>query len=79
MTEYTHLIEASDATEEIIGLVMDIVDGFYQDQKIEWDDVWDRVDGAELADGTVLDVGENLAASALLKIQREVRKLRKAG
>jgi len=73
----TTLHEAEDVTEEIVKLALDIVDGWYQEGPIDWEDVWDRLDGAELADGTRLELGIELLSRGLKKIRREVLKARK--
>lgn len=69
--------ESEDVTEEMVKLALDIVDGWYQEGPIDWEDVWDRLDGAELADGTRLELGVELLSPALKKIKREVLKARK--
>lgn len=78
ITRYTSPVEAEDVTDEMIGLVRDVVDGWYQDSPIDWEDVWDRVDGAELADGTRLDLGSDMLTPALRRLRREARRPRDA-
>lgn len=75
---YNPLVEETDATEEVVTLVVSTVEGWYRDGKIDWDDVWDRVDGAELDDGSVLDI-QQLTSPAMEKIKKEVRALRRQG
>ena len=70
-----HAVE--DVTDEIIELVNGVVEGWYSEGRIDWSDVWDRVEGAELEDGTELDLGTDLGSPALNKLKREILKLRK--
>lgn len=79
MQETTTIYDAEDATEEVITLATSIADGWYPEGPIDWEDVWDRLDGASLDDGTRLDLGENLLSPALKKIKREILKARKDG
>jgi len=73
------LVSAEDVTDEILELAVTITDDFYPDQRIDWGDVWDRMDGATLTDGRELDVGTDLMSPALVKIKAYVRGLRKMG
>ena len=70
------LRDEGTATDEVLALAVEIADGWYPGDRIEWDDVWDRLDGAELADGRVLDIPD-LASPAQTKIKNHIRALRK--
>lgn len=70
-------MSADDVTEEILEIAVSLTDGHYPG-RIDWDDVWDRMDGAELADGAALDLGEDLGTPAMNKIQAHVRNLRRS-
>lgn len=76
--QFTSPVIAQDVTEEMVDEAWEIVDGWFQDAKIDWERVWDRLDGMELKDGTYLDLGTDLGSPALRKIQAEIRKIRKA-
>lgn len=65
-------------TDEIVQAAQEIVDGWYPKGRIDWEDVWDRLDGASLEDGTVLDLGDNLLSPALVYIKKEIQHARKA-
>lgn len=67
-------VEATDITDELIEACADIVDGWYQDRRVNWEDVWDRLDGREMNDGRILDLGDSLVSPALLALQRKTRK-----
>ncbi|MFI7083816.1 hypothetical protein ACIBUR_09440 [Streptomyces anulatus] len=66
-----------DVTPEIIELVQGIVEGWYNEGRIDWEDVWDRMDKSVLGDGRGIDMGDDLAAPALRKIQKEIRAWRR--
>lgn len=70
---------AEDVTPEIIEIVQGIVEGWYDEGRIDWDDVWDRVERTYLDDGRGIDMGTDLGSPAILKIKREIRKWRAAG
>lgn len=68
------VIEAKDVTEEDLQEVEDITDGWYADTRIDWDDVWDRMER-----GSDLDLGPQLDSPAMRKMKAHVRKLRREG
>ena len=73
-TTYTSPVDAADVTEEILGLAREASDeGWFPDGRVEWEAVWDRIDGARLSDGSTLDLGSDLDSPALRKIQRVLR------
>lgn len=76
---YTALTDAESVTDEIVDMVREITDGWYQDTRIDWENVWDRLDGSELEDGSIVDSGTDLGAPALVKIKKIIRAERKAG
>lgn len=69
----TTIHAADDVTDEILDVVREVIEGWYNEGRIDWPDVWDRAEGAELADGSILDLGTDLVAPALVKIQRIIR------
>jgi hypothetical protein len=75
---YTPVVQASQVTEEILQLIYDIVDGWYPTGRIDWKDLLDRVDGAELEDGTVLGLGDDMLSPAIVKIKKHVRGYRRS-
>lgn len=71
------VVAASDVTKEIREAATEIVHAWYGESgRIDWDDVWDRLDGFTLADDTVLDLGSDLNSPALRAIKRYVYKER---
>jgi hypothetical protein len=64
-------------TDEVVGLAYDIVEGWYPEGSIDWEDVWDRLDGSELEDGTTLDLGTDLLSPELKQLKRDVQKRRR--
>lgn len=73
---YRTVTEAGQVTDEIVDIVMDVVEGWYPEGRVDWQDVWDRVDGSELKDGSLLDMGNELDTPAIRRIKAKVRKLR---
>jgi hypothetical protein len=76
---YTTPQTAKDVTEEMLETVRDIVEGWYNDGPIDWEDVWNRADGTRLDDGTYLDMGDTNDSPAMRKIQRVIRAERREG
>uniref|UniRef100_A0AAU3I5Y9 Uncharacterized protein n=1 Tax=Streptomyces sp. NBC_01393 TaxID=2903851 RepID=A0AAU3I5Y9_9ACTN len=70
---------AEDVTDELLELVQNIVGGWYDEGRIDWEDVWDRLEKQTLDDGRGIDMGEDLGSPAILKIKREIRKWRALG
>jgi hypothetical protein len=73
MTDYYSPVSADEVTDEILTMVTETVDGWYQDGRIDWQDVWDRVDGSTLDDGRTVDFGDSLDSPAIRKIKKHVR------
>jgi hypothetical protein len=73
-SDWTSPTQAADVTDEMVEIAREIVDGWYQEGRVDWEDVWDRMDGAELADGTHLDLGTDLGTPALAKLKRLARR-----
>jgi hypothetical protein len=74
----TLVVQADQVTEEILKFFYDVVDGWYQTGRIDWEDLLDRVDGAELEDGTILDLGNSMVSPAIVKIKKCVRDYRRS-
>lgn len=74
----TDLMQSPAVAEEIMNIVMEIVDGWYPG-RIDWEDVWDRLDDAELSNGDRVDVGEDLLAPELKRIRNHVNWERRKG
>lgn len=73
------IVEAEDVTDEVIEIVQDIIEGWYNEGPIDWEDVWDRMDKVVLDDGRGIDLGDSLDSPAMRKIKREIRKWRSQG
>jgi hypothetical protein len=67
---------AEDVTDEVLEIVQGIVEGWYDEGRIDWEDVWDRVEKSVLDDGRGIDMGSDLGSPAILKIKKEIRKWR---
>ena len=64
---------AESCTDEVMQVVTDVIDGWYPEGRIDWEDVWGRVDGSELPDGSLIDMGDLLDTPATRRIKRFVR------
>ena len=56
---------------------VDIVDGGYNEGRIDWEDVWDRLEKQTLDDGRGIDLGTDLLSPALTALKRRVRAARR--
>ena len=73
----TTIMQTDQVTEEIIQAAVDIVEGWYNEGRVDWDNVWDRMDGQVLNDGSEIDMGTDIESPAMRKIKREVNKRRR--
>ena len=78
MDGYTRVTEKDQVTEEILAAAED-TETWFGDDRIDWEDFWDRLDGYYLLDGTRLDLGSTLDSPAMRRIRRHVLDLRKTG
>jgi hypothetical protein len=70
---------AEDVTDEVMEIVRGIVEGWYDEGRIDWEDVWDRMEKNVLDDGRGIDMGDDLESPAQRKIKKEIRKWRALG
>lgn len=73
MTEYTSPQTAEDVTEEMIQMARNVVDGWYEGRRVDWDDVWSRLDGSSMEDGTQLDLPQDLLSPVFAVLRREAK------
>lgn len=78
-TRYTTVREIEDVTQEMLDAAVGIMEGWYPEGKIDWDDFWDRLDGTSLEDGTHLDLDGQTRSPAFLLIRMHVLKVRRTG
>ncbi|MFE9412276.1 hypothetical protein ACFYN0_26310 [Streptomyces sp. NPDC006704] len=68
---------ADDVTEELVGTAASTVLSNFPDfpdgPPVDWEDVFDRVDGRTLDDGRTIDLGSDLNSPALKALKRRVR------
>jgi hypothetical protein len=77
---YTTIKTVDDLTDEIMGIFHSVVDTSYPEGPIkeeDWENILDRVDGQELDDGSMIDLGSDLLSPAIKEIKRRVRAHRK--
>lgn len=72
---YVSITRAEQVTPEMVEWIVEEVDLLYPD-RIDWEDVWDRLEGPAFEGGVYLEWGDN-DTPAMRKIQREVRKARR--
>lgn len=70
---YHEITKASDVTDEVIGMVRDIADGWYSDGPIDWEDIWDRLERSPRDDWSFFSVGSELDSPAIRKIKKVIR------
>lgn len=71
--EYTPT-EAADITDEVVDMAVELVDGFYQNRKTDWEDVLYRLERQTLSDGRGIDFGEQDNTPAIRCLKRRVNK-----
>lgn len=77
MNEFTPLT-AADITEEIVEAAYEIGEGWYQNVRIDWEELLYRLEGMELKDGSTLYLPDQMDAGSIREIQKRVRALRRA-
>lgn len=75
-TDWKTLVTAEDVPEELLDHAVEVADSWYPG-RIDWDDMLDRLDGFETADGTRLDLGADTGSGAIKAIKAHVRQIRK--
>lgn len=82
MIERKSLTE-SEVTEKLIEFIYTVVDGWFSPSDVsrmgyaEWNELFDRVDGIVLEDGTEVDLGTDLVSPGVKKIKSLVRDYRR--
>lgn len=67
---YTAPRAAEDVTNEMVDIVREIISGWHSEGRIDWEDVWDRADGAYLDDGTKLDLPQDLLSPVYATLRK---------
>jgi hypothetical protein len=76
---WTSVIMRQEITEEVEEIVRGVVDGWYSEGRIDWENVWERVDGSTLDDGSRLDLGTDLMSPAIRTLKTMIRRERSNG
>lgn len=63
-------VAADDVTEEMIALLVETLSDWEEGDRIDWGHVLDIIDGAQLADGSILDLGGDMTTPAITKLKR---------
>jgi hypothetical protein len=72
--KYTDITEKDQVTDAMVEATAEIISGWYQGKRINWNDVVDRLDGMELEDGSTMDLGADYRSPAIKEIIRRYRK-----
>ena len=62
-----------EVTDELVEAAYEIADGWYQNGRIDWEDVWDRMERND----PDLDLGSDLGSPELVEIKKRVLKMRR--
>lgn len=73
---YTTVRTADEVTAEMLDRAVQLADSFYGGTRVDWDDLMDRLDGMDLADGTTLDL---TGSAAITGIRAHVSAIRRTG
>lgn len=76
---HVSLFEASDVDKEVLEQAWKIAEGWYGRAPVDWDDLWDRLDGFELEDGRMVDLGDRFPTPAMIFIKQTVLRWRREG
>lgn len=68
---------ADDVTPDLIDAAVSVVDTHYTEGRVDWEDVWDKLEYVTLPDGSDIDLGGKLDSPALSEVKRAVTKRRK--
>lgn len=75
---FTTVVDREQLTEEILDAAVEVYVGWFSDQeRIDWSEFIDRLDGSPLDDGTMLDLGCDLTSGAITAIKEHIRRYRK--
>lgn len=65
------LAHPADVTPEILDFVRAILDTDYEGVQVDWEDVFTRLDGHQLADGTVVEIDDRSPAAHRIRATLE--------
>lgn len=75
---YAYIVEESDLTEEILRAAEDVHDAYFADDKrVDWEDLWDRLDGYRLDDNTRLDLPDQLDSPVFTALKKHLKQHRR--
>lgn len=72
--EWTEVKSVEDITDEIAAMVRGVVEGWYPTGRIDWGNVWDRIERYPLDDGTKLSLPGDLASPVFKRLKEIGRK-----
>lgn len=71
--------EADQVTPEILAAAEHICEGWYADDRIDWENFLERLEECPLGSGESLDLGGKLTSPAIEAIKVHIRKYRSQG
>jgi hypothetical protein len=69
---------AADLTDEILAAMRESLEWQDNQPRVDWDQVWDRMEGTRLADGTRLSLPTDTSSPVYRRLMAEGRKWRAA-
>lgn len=75
---YVEVVTVEQVTDEILTAAEDIHNGWYASEtRVDWTDLWDRLDGTTLDSGAIVDLGGDMGSPAILRIKKHIKAYRK--
>lgn len=74
MITYTYIVQESDLTEEILRAAEDVHDGYFADERrVDWEELWDRLDGYYLEDQSRIDLPSDLESPVFAALKKHLK------
>jgi len=70
------VVEATHVDDGFLDMVREVTDSWFPDGPIDWERVWERVEGYTFDDGRYVCMGDEMDSPAMRKIKRVIRKER---
>jgi hypothetical protein len=76
---YVDLWDARVVTPEIINIIWGITEAHFPAAVIDWDEVWEQIDGIRLADGRIFEIlpGASVGTPTLIAIKQTILWMRR--
>lgn len=67
---WTEVRTVADITDEVREIVQSTVEGWYPSGRIEWNDLWDRIESVPLDDGTKPSLPGDLSSPVFKELKK---------